>query len=85
MNKSKWNTQKIYSNSSFFLKGVTSLTLYNSGESKVYFRERTLEKGDYYLLEGDGTASDIDLEISFENGRGEAILDYRALQKCRTE
>ena len=53
MNKSKWNTQKIYSNTSFFLRGVTSLTLYNSGESKVYFRERTLEKGDYYLLEGD--------------------------------
>ncbi len=85
MRKTNWNTQKVYTNTSFFLEGVTSLTLFNAGENKVYFRERTLEKGDYYLFEGDGTCTDIDLVITFEKGQGEAILDYRALQKCRTE
>lgn len=82
MRKTQWNTQKVYSNTYFHLKGVTSLTLHNAGESKVFFRERMLEKGDYYLLEGDGSYSDIDLDITFENGSGEAILDYRALINC---
>ena len=82
MRKTQWNTQKVYSNNLLSSTGVTSLTLHNAGESKVFFRERILEKGDYYLLEGDGSYSDIDLEITFENGQGEAILDYRALTKC---
>ena len=85
MLKTKWITQKIFSDTAFLLKGVTSLTLYNAGNSKVSFRERTLEKGDYYQFDGDGTATDIDFEITFEDGHGEAILDYRALQKCNIE
>jgi len=67
------NIQKIFSDTAFLLKGVTSLTLYNAANSKVSFRERTLEKGDYYQFDGDGTATDIDFEISFEGGHGEAV------------
>lgn len=85
MRKTKWIIQRIFSDTAFLLKGVTSLTLYNAANSKVSFRERTLEKGDYYQFDGDGTATDIDFEIAFEGGHGEAILDYRALQKCNIE
>ena len=40
MRKTNWITQKIFSDTAFLLKGVTSLTLYNAANSKVYLSEK---------------------------------------------
>lgn len=78
MIKTGWTTQKLSKNTRFDLKNVTSLTLLNAGKSKIFFREQTLEPEQTYVLEGDGSQSDIELDIVFENGEGLAILDYRS-------
>lgn len=80
--KTNWITQKIFQDITIHLKGVVSLTLFNSGKKPLYFREQVVEPGQTYLLEGDGSHSDIDLDIRFENGQGEALLNYRALKQC---
>lgn len=82
MKKTNWITQQLFADTTLHLKGVTSLTLHNVGEQKVYFRHREFGKGESFLFEGDGTASDVEIDIKFDTGKGIAILDYRALVKC---
>lgn len=66
----------------FELQGVTSLTLVNEGDTSLYFRERTLKKGEIFVMEGDGSASQVSFSVEFEGGKGSALLDYRVLKKC---
>lgn len=80
--RTNWISQKYTSDTKTQLRNVTSLTLYNSGNSKVFFRYQWLKPEQIYVLEGDGSATDIDFEIAFEGGKGEVILNYRSLKKC---
>lgn len=79
MKRTNWVTQKFYQNKQFKLKNVTSFTLTNTGKSLVFFRERVLKPNEIFVLEGDGSFCDFELEIEFENQKGEVILDYRCL------
>lgn len=82
MLRTNWITQKIHSNTHLHLKRVTSLTLINTGNTPLVFREQTLAPEQIFVLEGDGSYSDIELEIRFETGSGQAILNYRSVLNC---
>lgn len=82
MVKTNWITQKIHSDTLIKLPRVTSFTLVNIGDSPIFFREQTLLKNEMFVLEGDGSVSNIELDIRFENGKGTAILNYRSVINC---
>lgn len=83
MKRTNWITQKFTSNTSIQIRNVTSFTLLNAGNTPLKFRERVLEPQQFFLLEGDGSYSDIELNIEFEKGDNPcAILDYRSVLKC---
>lgn len=80
MKKTGWITQRITENTRLSLRNITSLSLYNSGESIVHFRNRSIPPKSYFVMEGDGSASDIeDFEILFDGNKGEVLLDYRTI------
>ncbi len=87
MKKTNWITLKLTSDATIELKEVTSFTLHNVGNCNVIFRERIIEPEQSFVLEGDGSYSDIDFKIEFQRtaflNEPAAILDYRSLLKCQ--
>lgn len=82
MVKTNWITQKIHSDTILKLPRVTSFTLINKGDSRIFFREEEIAPNEIYVLEGDGSISNIELDIRFENGKGKAVLNYRSVINC---
>lgn len=83
MKKSRFVTVEFFGETILHLTNISSLTMMNVGTSVVTFRGRELQQGEQFLMDGDGTASDIDIEFDFDNtGTNHLLMDYRVVQDC---
>ena len=94
MEKSGFTSQRINKDEKLpEITGVTSLTISNYGDTDLTvivndvprpvpaFNQDIKVPFGSFNLPGDGTACDVRIELKFQGGRGQAILDYRKLIK----
>lgn len=85
MNKTGYNYRAVTRDERFVLKGVTSLTVSNYGDSEVIVFGRTLPAMSganpaCFKIDGDGSQTDLDFTIEFDDNKGGlAYIDYRAI------
>ena len=92
MEKTGLLSRAIQSDTRFSETNITSLTVSNHGDTVMTvtqggvsrtipaFRDDIGVPFGSFNIPGDGTMSDIEIEISFEGGAGKAIIDYRKVQ-----
>ena len=94
MQKTVFTSIQVSQNKSFYLDGITSLTISNYGNSNLRiiiagvmriipaFKAEIGVPFGAFNLPGDGTECNIDFALEFDAGTvNNAILDYRAIKK----
>lgn len=68
------------------LKDITSLSISNVGLTDLTLTiqgvKRIVKPNQVFVIEGDGSYSDLDFKFSFDGGSGLAIIDYRQIKQC---
>lgn len=88
MDKTGYNYRRVTRNERFSLKGVTSITISNCGDSDVDVFGRTLPamvgvNPACFKIDGDGSQTDLDFTIEFDGDKGGLVyIDYRAIINC---
>lgn len=75
---------KITGDHHFKVKGVTSLSISNYGDTDLIVFDRVVpalsgENPSRFVIDADSTETDFDFPIKFDTGKGQAYIDYKAL------
>ena len=90
MIKTGFNSSIFYADETFSLKDVSSLTITNYGAAPMIVTLNNVPEvvppfddvnnyAQKFVIDGDGTLSDMELQVSFPAKVGKAVLRYRQL------
>lgn len=86
MQKTGYYTEQYTQDFSKKLKDITSLSISNVGETDstliIQGVKRIIKPKQIFVIEGDGSYSDVDFKFTFDGGSGIGIVDYRQIKQC---
>lgn len=86
MQRTGYYTEQYTQDYSKKLKDITSLSISNVGETDLKLTvqgvNRIIKPKQMFVIEGDGSYSDLDFKFTFDGGSGIAIVDYRQIKQC---
>ncbi|MEO4005795.1 hypothetical protein [Flavobacterium sp. CAU 1735] len=84
MKKTNFVSMEISGNHAFKVKSVTSLSISNHGDTDLHVFGRVIPaisgvNPSRFVIDSDGTETDMDFPLKFDTGKGRAYIDYKCL------